>query len=203
MFMLELDRDLAAHLAVALRSHRKGLVRLGQAEPDGLVQLERMAVALVNGGQQRDGSHLSPVTRDRARRLVKGAVARGEMLRPDVCEGCGRTDRTEAHHEDYTMPLEVRWLCRPCHRRADVALNEQDRDLKRHAAPVRDIPDRRLYSEPDDREYLTREDVARIAQTSTRTVDRWIRDDKLPSTRHGRTRRVARADLDDFLRKAA
>ncbi len=30
------------------------------------------------------------------------------------CAGCGATD-PEKHHEDYTQPLAVRWLCRRCH----------------------------------------------------------------------------------------
>jgi excisionase family DNA binding protein len=53
-----------------------------------------------------------------------------------------------------------------------------------------------------DKEYLSRTDVAQLAGTSTATVDRWIRSKRLPSTKHGRTRRIARADLDAFLSPA-
>jgi hypothetical protein len=44
-------------------------------------------------------------------------------VRPSVCPDCG-TDpgvdelgrsRIEAHHDDYTAPLSVDWLCRSCH----------------------------------------------------------------------------------------
>jgi hypothetical protein len=30
------------------------------------------------------------------------------------CEACG-DDQAEMHHEDYSQPLKVKWLCRPCH----------------------------------------------------------------------------------------
>lgn len=52
---------------------------------------------------------------------VHRAIARGTLVRPETCqtEGCGR-GRPEAHHDDYSKPLEVRWLCKPCHVRADA-----------------------------------------------------------------------------------
>jgi hypothetical protein len=58
-----------------------------------------------------------------ARRLVRDAVARGELV-PECCEDCGldadvKWDdgrrRIHAHHDDYSQPLEVRWLCSVCH----------------------------------------------------------------------------------------
>lgn len=49
-----------------------------------------------------------------------GAVAaakRNGTLRPQPCEGCATTVRVHAHHEDYSKPLVVRWLCHACHMR--------------------------------------------------------------------------------------
>jgi len=45
---------------------------------------------------------------------VAWAVMRGDLIRPQECK-CGSTDRIEAHHEDYSKPLDVIWLCKRCH----------------------------------------------------------------------------------------
>ncbi len=52
----------------------------------------------------------------RARHMVREAVLAGIVVRPRACQDCGRTDeRLDAHHPDYSKPLDVMWLCRPCH----------------------------------------------------------------------------------------
>lgn len=54
--------------------------------------------------------------RMKARNAVSNAVRDGKLeKRP--CAFCEATEGLEAHHHDYTKPLEVTWLCRPCHRR--------------------------------------------------------------------------------------
>jgi hypothetical protein len=55
-------------------------------------------------------------TKRKAQSLLQDAVARGAVVKPDTCENCGRSERIEGHHNDYALPLEVRWLCRWCHR---------------------------------------------------------------------------------------
>jgi hypothetical protein len=49
-----------------------------------------------------------------ARAEVQRAIASGRLTR-DRCEapGCGRLGH--AHHDDYSRPLAVRWLCREHH----------------------------------------------------------------------------------------
>jgi|LakMenE01Jun11ns_1017448.scaffolds.fasta_scaffold9198974_2 hypothetical protein len=51
--------------------------------------------------------------KDAAHAAVARAVRSGKLAR-GVCEvcGCGTVD---AHHDDYSRPLEVRWLCRVHH----------------------------------------------------------------------------------------
>ena len=49
-----------------------------------------------------------------ARCAVSNAVRDGKLKR-EPCELCG-AEKTQAHHEDYSKPLEVRWFCFKCHR---------------------------------------------------------------------------------------
>lgn len=48
--------------------------------------------------------------RARAHRMVNYAKRMG-YLKKQPCEVCGETYRVNAHHDDYSKPLEVRWLC--------------------------------------------------------------------------------------------
>lgn len=50
----------------------------------------------------------------KARDMVNKAVKNGELLKIP-CVICGNK-KSEGHHEDYSKPLEVIWLCRKHHR---------------------------------------------------------------------------------------
>ena len=54
-----------------------------------------------------------------AQNAVYFAVKRGELVR-QPCEVCGEP-QTEAHHDDYTRRLDVRWFCHKHHVEADLA----------------------------------------------------------------------------------
>ncbi len=59
--------------------------------------------------------------RYKAHNLVSGAV-RDHRLERKPCEICGNV-KVHAHHDDYAKPLDVRWLCVPCH--AQIHANER------------------------------------------------------------------------------
>lgn len=51
--------------------------------------------------------------------LMGNAVRRGEIIKPSHCQDCqteclGKKE-LHGHHEDYTKPLDVIWLCVSCH----------------------------------------------------------------------------------------
>lgn len=54
--------------------------------------------------KRRSGCHL----------MVARAVRNGKLFR-QPCVKCGEV-KSLAHHEDYDKPLEVMWLCQPCHK---------------------------------------------------------------------------------------
>lgn len=56
------------------------------------------------------------VEEERVRHMVRNAVARGKLGRPDACERCGGEEPLQGHHGDYSKPMAVEWLCDACHR---------------------------------------------------------------------------------------
>ena len=56
-----------------------------------------------------------PVQRAAAMRL-NYEVKMARVTKPDSCAKCDAVARLDAHHHDYAQPLNVAWLCRPCHK---------------------------------------------------------------------------------------
>ena len=52
--------------------------------------------------------------RSNARSMANTYQRRGKLVGPKKCPKCGAR-KPEKHHEDYAKPLEVEWMCRPCH----------------------------------------------------------------------------------------
>ncbi len=47
--------------------------------------------------------------------VIAGNAIRDGGLIKQPCERCSAVKGVQAHHEDYSKPLDVNWLCRPCH----------------------------------------------------------------------------------------
>lgn len=60
----------------------------------------------------------------KAYNAVQRAVRAGEIIRPTACENCHEEKRLQAHHHDYSRPLDVFWLCQQCHKLAHHFPNE-------------------------------------------------------------------------------
>jgi hypothetical protein len=54
-----------------------------------------------------------------AQHKANNAVRDGHLDRQLLCEGCGLDRKLSKHHHDYSKPLVVVWLCKPCHAIAD------------------------------------------------------------------------------------
>lgn len=55
----------------------------------------------------------------RAQNCLRRAVQNGQLEKPSTCQSCGEevedSRQLHAHHEDYSKPLVVEWLCSACH----------------------------------------------------------------------------------------
>lgn len=50
-----------------------------------------------------------------AHMFVLVAIQKGLIKKETECSSCGSQNRVEAHHDDYTKPDVIRWLCKACH----------------------------------------------------------------------------------------
>ena len=78
-------------------------------EADGLTVYERNAERIKAERRERyanDDEH--------RKRVLARLAARKAHPDPQPCEQCG-AQPADRHHDDYDRPLDIRWLCRPCH----------------------------------------------------------------------------------------
>lgn len=71
--------------------------------------------------------------RDTARCAVNNAIRDGK-LKAKPCERCTFALGVQAHHEDYSKPLDVVWLCTKCHGARHREINAERRAARKAAA---------------------------------------------------------------------
>ncbi len=103
------------HTAASIRTRDRDSARESNAEymrrarakdPEKFKERERIASS---SRRQNDPAKVA------ARAALNNAVKRGDLVKPKECEQCGRETRLTGHHDDYSKPLDVRWLCYSCH----------------------------------------------------------------------------------------
>ncbi len=91
---------------------------------------ERGALAL--GKAKRQWSARNPDKR-RCQYAVANALRDGRLVK-GPCEVCGTADSVQGHHDDYSRPLEVRWLCVTHHAEHHKLEREQARQKPQQQA---------------------------------------------------------------------
>ncbi len=61
----------------------------------------------------------------RAQTAVGNAIRDGK-LKKEPCLFCGTAEHVHAHHRDYSVPLDVTWLCAKCHHRLHANFPETE-----------------------------------------------------------------------------
>lgn len=73
----------------------------------------RERVRVADRKRDRSGRYEANTRQKYAWNLTAAAIRRGRLVK-QPCEVCGAAS-VQAHHDDYSNPLDVRWLCRAHH----------------------------------------------------------------------------------------
>ena len=124
---------LAAETGLDLRTIDRHLKILAAIDENGVEDLELAWLRVKRGiGRGKTNEYFAVVpgtweratsapprvqdpAKTKARNTLNKAIRDGRLKRPDRCSRCGKQGLIEAHHADYSKPLEVEWLCTICH----------------------------------------------------------------------------------------
>lgn len=101
-----LERVQAYDRARANQPHRVAARDAYQQTEQGRVAARRAKRAYIERNPERRRAH----------NATNNAVRDGRLVKSDACERCGGKSRLHGHHDDYSRPLNVVWLCTRCHR---------------------------------------------------------------------------------------
>ncbi len=59
-----------------------------------------------------------------AHSATRSAIKRGLLVPPKDCQACGKVAPLDAHHDDWTDPLSIKFWCRSCHRQHHAAMRK-------------------------------------------------------------------------------
>ena len=126
--------------------------------------------------------------KEKAGRLVRDAVRRGDLVRPKICEKCGLPGSVskdgrmtiQGHHKDYSRPLDVEWLCAKCHRKVTplpasfaekrrIFYGSDNRQAKLHESLIPEI----ISSAESIRAFARKRGVSRWAISRVRSGKYW------------------------------
>jgi len=111
-----------------VKSHRSGVCKTcGQGyvhqRTCGCAELVKIA----RQEKRDDKNSVEFFIKESARRMVGRAIKKGILIK-QICEVCGN-DNVDAHHEDYTQPLKVMWLCKLHHMRLHAERLKLNKDF--------------------------------------------------------------------------
>ena len=86
--------------------------------------------------------------------VVQKAILSGRLVR-EPCSRCG-APKAQAHHEDYSKPLDVAWLCRKCHKQRHRELKRQPDGYVPFPHPERQKVVTAINLDPDVKHALVR-----------------------------------------------
>jgi DNA-binding XRE family transcriptional regulator len=108
----------------------------------------------------------------RARTAVRLALESGRLTKPDACERCGAVTALEGHHADYSKPLEVEWVCDPCHHAVHDPFESRHKRTEKPSEPL--IVGRNIKA-AREAAGLTQEQLAERAGMLTHEISRYER----------------------------
>jgi hypothetical protein len=111
------NRNRKVRLAYHRRHYRENRKRINER----IAAYRRTPVGRVVAKRASEKSRRKFPEKESARQIVLMAKRKG-ILKKEPCKKCGAI-KVQAHHSDYSKPLDVTWLCVPCHREEHTAVN--------------------------------------------------------------------------------